>query len=61
MTTNDKGRNGGNRATPKTSDSRNHISIKTRFKALIVGAACREWLPIKLADLLIQRGGLKHV
>lgn len=40
MTTNNRGRNGGDRAAPETSDSRKYIAIKTRFKALIVGAAC---------------------
>lgn len=60
MTTNNKGRNGGNRATPEISDSHNHIAIKTRFKALIVGAACRGLLPTKLADWIIQCGGLAH-
>ncbi len=40
MTTKTKGRNGGDRATPKTSDNRRPTSTENRFKALIVGAAC---------------------
>lgn len=60
MATKTKGRNAWHRATPKTSDSHNHIAIKTCFKALIVGAACRGLLPVKLADWIIKRGGVKH-
>lgn len=60
MTKNNKGRNGGNRPTPKTSDSRNH-SIRSRIKAAIVRLALWGLLPPKLAEWLIQRGGLRHV
>jgi len=40
-----KGRNGGDRATPKTSDRRNHIPLVPRIKALIVGAFWVEGRP----------------
>ena len=55
MTKNTKGRNGGDRATPKTSCRRNHISISTRIKGLIVRAALWGVLPVNLAECIIKR------
>lgn len=55
MTRKTKGRSGGDRATPKTSDSQNSTLIASRSKALIVGAACWGLLPFPLADWLIRR------
>lgn len=60
MTTKTKGRNGGDRATPMTATSRNSTATKARIKAIIVGAACWGVLPVKLAEWLIRRGGLRH-
>ena len=59
MTTKTKGRNDGNRATPKTARSNFAVTI-SRIKCLIVTGACWGWIPFKLADWLIQRGGLRH-
>lgn len=35
-------------------------SMKQRAKALIVTAACWGLIPVKLADWIIKRGGLRH-
>ena len=35
--------------------------IRRFIKAAIVAVALRGWLSTRLADLLIQRGGLSHV
>ena len=63
MTTKTKGRNGGHRPTPKTTDSRNftpiHSSIKAAIKAAIVRLAVWGVIPAGFATWLIQRGGLK--
>ncbi len=55
MTTKTKGRSGGDRPTLDTSDSRNRIAIASRFKALIVGAACWGFLPVNVAEWFIRR------
>ena len=55
MTRKTKGRNGGDRATLKTTDKRNPTATASRLKALIVNAACWGLLPVKLADWLIRR------
>jgi hypothetical protein len=39
MTKKTKGRSGGNRATPKTTDTHNHTETATRIKAMIVRLA----------------------
>ncbi|MCK9381959.1 MAG: hypothetical protein M0P95_12975 [Sulfuritalea sp.] len=59
MTTKTKGRNGWHRATPKTSDNRNHTPAASCIKTLIVRLALWGLLPVVLADWLIQRGGLR--
>ncbi len=41
-----------------TQDSARQV-IKQHAKRLIVGAACRGLLPFKLAEWLIQRGGMR--
>lgn len=43
----------------KLNDTRTR-TFKQRTKALIVGLALWGLLPIKAADCLIQRGGLRH-
>ena len=55
MTGKTKGRTGGDRATPKTSDNRNFTATASRIKALIVGATCWGLLPVKLAHWIIRR------
>lgn len=60
MTKNIKGRNGGDRATPKTTCSRNHISIFTRIKSLIVLIAPWGVLPVNLAEWIINRLHLEN-
>ena len=47
------------RAASKTDFKRNHKSLRSRIKALIVGAACWGILPVKLAEWIIRRGGLR--
>ena len=47
-------------ANKTTSETESPHSIKTYIKRLIIGMAIRNLLPIRLADLLIQRGGLSH-
>lgn len=59
MTKNNKGRNGGDRPTPKTSDSHNPTPIHSGIKAAIVRLAVWGVIPAGLATWLIQRGGLK--
>jgi len=61
MTTKTKGRNGGDRATPKTSDNRNPTATASRIKAPIAGAACWGLLPVKLAEWIIRRSRLGAV
>ena len=58
MTTKTKGRNGGDRATPKTALG-NFTATISHIKGLIVTGACWGFIPFKLADWLIQRGGLR--
>ena len=60
MTKKTKGRIGGNRATPKTTDSHNHTETATRIKAVIVRLAVWGVIPADFATWLIQRGGLRH-
>lgn len=50
----------GTRAASKNQCSRNH-SIRHRIKAAIMRLALWGLLPVKLAEWLIQRGGLRHV
>jgi hypothetical protein len=64
MPTNTKGRNGGDRATPKfaysAANSRNHTSFSSRLKVLIVHAACWGYLPGNQAQWMIQRLHLEN-
>jgi hypothetical protein len=55
MSTKTMGRNGGNRATRKTADSRNHTATASRIKALIVRLAVCGLLPVGLAECIIRR------
>ena len=55
MTRKMKGSNGGDRATPKTSDNGSSTATASRIKALIVGAACWGLLPVTLAEWIIRR------
>jgi len=55
MTTQTKGRNGGDHAPPKTTCCRNHTPIASRIKAVVVRAACWGVLPIFLAEWIIKR------
>ena len=50
-----KGRNGGDRATPKTLCGGNHTAIASRIKAVIVGGACWGLVPANLAQWIIKR------
>ena len=50
----------GTRAASKKQSGRNH-SIRPCIKSAIVWLALRGVLPGKLAEWLIQRGGLRHV
>lgn len=50
----------GTRAASKNPSGRNH-SIRPFIKAAIVRLALWGVLPVKLAEWLIQRGGLRHV
>jgi hypothetical protein len=59
MFTKTKGRNGGNRPTLKTCDSRNPTLIRSNVKAAVVRLAVWGLIPASLATWLIQRGGLK--
>ena len=61
MTKNTKGRNGGDRATQKTLYSRNHTSIASRVKALIVGAVCWGFIPANFAVWIIKCLRLENV
>jgi hypothetical protein len=60
MPTKTKGRNGGDRATLKTLCCRNHTSIASRIKAVIVRAACWGVLPLFLAEWFIKRLHLEN-
>lgn len=59
MTTKTKGRNGGDRAALKTTCVRNHTSIRSRLKGLIVRLALWGILPVGLAQWLVQHGGMR--
>jgi len=62
MTTNRKGRAGWHQATPKTSKRTcNSNGLAARIKAVIVTLALWGWLPVWLADWLINLGGLRDV
>lgn len=54
-----KGRDGGNRATHKTTTHKHFNPIASRLKALIVYLAVWGLINPSLATWLIQRGGLK--
>ena len=57
MTTNIKGRSGWHQATLKTSKhTRNFTGPAARVKGFIVTLALWGWLPVSLADWLIQWG-----
>ncbi|SFH21582.1 hypothetical protein SAMN05216299_1034 [Nitrosospira sp. Nsp14] len=45
---------------PAVRGSHARKSVSAVIKSLIVGAACRGLIPFKLADWLIQRGGLRN-
>lgn len=70
MTTKAKGRSGGDRPTPKTSDDSNAIgsaalagglgAARAKLKAMIVRFAVLGLIPSGVATWLIQRGGLRH-
>jgi hypothetical protein len=62
-----KGRTGGDRATPKNysirnySPTRNLINlIHSRIKVAVVRLALSGWISYRMADFLIQRGGLSN-
>ena len=60
MTRNRKGRAGWHQAAPKTSNiDCNFTNLATRIKALIVTLALWGWLPVSIADWLINRGELR--
>ncbi len=59
MTTKTRGRNGGDRATPKIPDSRNSTPMASRAKGLIVRLALWGLLPVSLAGWIIRRGGMR--
>jgi hypothetical protein len=61
MTKKTKGRNGGNRATQNTIDSRNHTPTAFRIKALVVGAACWGLLSVGLAEWIIRHLHLEEL
>ena len=63
MTTNRKGRTGWHQlATLKTSKhKRNFTGLVTRVKGFIVTLALWGWLPVAVADWLINLGGLRDV
>lgn len=53
-----KGRRGGDRPSPQSSDGRN-FSTRSWIKAVIVRMALWGLIPACFATWLIQRGGLK--
>lgn len=55
MSANEKGRNGGDRATPKTACKCKSSAFAHRFKVLVVVAVCWGLLPVKLADWILRR------
>ena len=59
MTKNNKGRSGGDRLTPKTSNSPNPTRIHSSIKVTIVRLAVWGLIPASFATWLIQRGGLE--
>jgi len=60
MTTNKKGRAGGYQATLKTSECTcNPTRLAARSKGLIATLAVWGLLPVRLADRLTHRGGLR--
>jgi hypothetical protein len=61
MPKNTKGRNGGDRATPKTLCCRNHTPVASGIKAAIVRAACWGVLPLFLAEWFIKRLHLENL
>lgn len=54
-----KGRNGGDHATPKTSNIRNHSQISSRIKTTVVMLALWGVPPCRVVDWIIQHGGLR--
>jgi hypothetical protein len=58
MTKNNKGRNGGDRPSLKTTDARNATLIRGSLKAAIVRLAVWGLIPARFASWLIQCGGL---
>ena len=55
MTRKAKGRNGGDRATRKTSYNRTLTATASRIEGCIVVAASRGVPPVKLADWIVRR------
>jgi hypothetical protein len=45
---------------PAVKESHARKSVSAVVKSLIVGAVCRGLIPYKLAEWLIQRGGLRN-
>jgi hypothetical protein len=58
MTEKTKGRSGGDRPTPKTSDRLKRTAIRSRIKAGIVRMAVWGVVPAGFASWLVRRGGL---
>ncbi len=57
MTRKTKGRAGWHQATPKTSNRNfNSTGLTSHIKVLIVTLALWGWLPVGVADWLINRG-----
>jgi len=60
MTRNRKGRAGWHQVAPKTSNSGcNSTNLATRIKALLVTLALWGWLPVGIANWLINLGELR--
>jgi len=60
MTRKTKGRAGWHQATSKTSKCASYFTVlASRMKALIVTLALWGWLPVGIADWLINRGELR--
>jgi hypothetical protein len=45
--------------TPQKTTQHHNSSIKTRIKVLVMGAYCWGYLPLRLMDWIIRRGGLR--
>jgi hypothetical protein len=60
MTTKTKGRSGWHQATPNTSHTCNRTVIASRVKALVVTLALWRVLPVRLAEWIIIKGGLRN-